>query len=96
MFPDQLPCQSDQNASRCDIHRADCDQRRHALDFTLARREETQRFGPAKFDELSVGLFLLLAQKAPEVTPSPWCCEGWGYALSNSVLRMFWHFTFDL
>ena len=28
------------------------------------RREETQRFGPAKFDESSVGLFLLLAQKA--------------------------------
>ena len=29
------------------------------------RRAETQRFGPADFDQASVGLFLLLAQKAP-------------------------------
>ncbi|CAE7326337.1 ATS1, partial [Symbiodinium sp. CCMP2456] len=28
------------------------------------RRPETDRFGPAKFDQASVGLFLLLAQKA--------------------------------
>ena len=30
----------------------------------LLRRPETQRFGPAAFDQASVGLFLLLAQKA--------------------------------
>ena len=33
-------------------------------DFQRPRVEETQRFAPAKFDASSVGLFLLLAQKA--------------------------------